>query len=241
MTSISVKIYYSKYRTRTWGSAPPPLFKIFYCEYFAKTNVIRCQVIGIVLCFQLKNGQNSEHYKITVLKLFCTFYVEKKKSYISQQWVSCKCLKRNCKLSHPDQSIHCSTPSTVLYLTFEYNQSMLRWKEAKKLLKKDSRFESLSLEKPERERLFDDHMDRSVLFSVTPHYFFLIPGSSLFKLIGSHLGSSQRKLAIRSHSSRESKSWIRIQYVHLCYPDPVIYLCLSRSSFLIYVYPDPVF
>lgn len=36
------------------------------------------------------------------------------------------------------------------------------WKEAKKLLKKDSRFESLSLEKPERERLFDDHMDRLV-------------------------------------------------------------------------------
>jgi len=36
------------------------------------------------------------------------------------------------------------------------------WKEAKKVLKKDSRWESLDLEKSEREKLFDDHMDRLV-------------------------------------------------------------------------------
>jgi len=36
------------------------------------------------------------------------------------------------------------------------------WKEAKKILKKDSRWESLSLEKPEKERLFDEHMDKLV-------------------------------------------------------------------------------
>jgi len=36
------------------------------------------------------------------------------------------------------------------------------WKEAKKVLKKDSRWDSLELEKSEREKLFDDHMDRLV-------------------------------------------------------------------------------
>merc|ERR1740131_754078 len=34
------------------------------------------------------------------------------------------------------------------------------WKEAKKVLKKDSRWESLDLEKSEKEQLFDEHMDR---------------------------------------------------------------------------------
>merc|ERR1712241_1273321 len=36
------------------------------------------------------------------------------------------------------------------------------WKEAKKVLKKDSRWDSLALEKSEREKLFDVHMDRLV-------------------------------------------------------------------------------
>lgn len=34
------------------------------------------------------------------------------------------------------------------------------WKEAKKLLKRDSRWEAFALEKPEKEKLFDDHMDK---------------------------------------------------------------------------------
>lgn len=37
------------------------------------------------------------------------------------------------------------------------------WKEAKKILKKDSRFEALSnLDKPEKEKLFDEHIDRLI-------------------------------------------------------------------------------
>ena len=40
------------------------------------------------------------------------------------------------------------------------NTVAFSWKEAKKVLKKDSRWESLDLEKSEREKLFDDHMDR---------------------------------------------------------------------------------
>ena len=43
-------------------------------------------------------------------------------------------------------------------------QTDFSWKEAKKLLKKDARYESLSslLDKSERERFFDDHIDALV-------------------------------------------------------------------------------
>jgi len=46
---------------------------------------------------------------------------------------------------------------TDLIRTSDYS-----WKEAKKVLKKDSRWDALELEKSEREKLFDDHMDRLV-------------------------------------------------------------------------------
>ena len=34
MIIISVKIYFSKYRTRTWGSAPPPYIMKQYVHEF---------------------------------------------------------------------------------------------------------------------------------------------------------------------------------------------------------------
>ena len=59
-----------------------------------------------------------------------------------------------------EQHLHSEAVKGFSAILTDLIKTETSWKDAKKVMKKDSRWDSISLEKSERKKLFDDHIDR---------------------------------------------------------------------------------